>query len=149
MSHSFGEGEKRRVLTFPSTSNILSLPFRKSAHLSLASTIRQYINTKYDQHPDMFRNDLEVIDALRRDAVNIREPHPAGATKLQGYAAQLAWIGGKFPIDVSALRSWKKVFVWDALPRAMLKVVCGRSAPNLHGTRPWATTRSDPWSATT
>ncbi|KEY74584.1 hypothetical protein S7711_05016 [Stachybotrys chartarum IBT 7711] len=88
------------------TSNILSLPFRKSAHLSLASTIRQYINTKYDQHPDMFRNDLEVIDALRRDAVNIREPHPAGATKLQGYAAQLAWIGGKFPIDIGAEFTW-------------------------------------------
>jgi hypothetical protein len=84
--------------------NILSIPFRKSAQLSLASTIRQYINTKYDQHPDMFKHDLEVIDALRRDAVNVREPHPSGIKKLQAYAGQLVWVGGKFPIDVSVTR---------------------------------------------
>jgi len=88
------------------SSNILSLPFRKSTHLSLASTIRQYINTKYDQHPDMFKNDLEVIDDLRRDAVNVREPHASGITKLTKYAAQLVWIGGKFPIDIGAEFSW-------------------------------------------
>lgn len=82
-------------------SNILSLPFRKSTHLSLASTIRQYINTKYDQHPDMFKRDLELVDDLRRDAVNVREPHSSGIAKLTRYAAQLVWIGGKFPIDVS------------------------------------------------
>lgn len=49
----------------------------------------------------MFKQDLEVIDALRRDAVNVREPHPSGIKKLQTYAAQLVWVGGKFPIDVS------------------------------------------------
>jgi programmed cell death 6-interacting protein len=48
----------------------------------------------------MFKNDLEVIDDLRRDAVNVREPHASGITKLTKYAAQLVWIGGKFPIDV-------------------------------------------------
>ncbi|KAM0193014.1 hypothetical protein ACHAPI_007963 [Fusarium lateritium] len=88
------------------SSNILYLPFRKSAQLSLASTIRQYINTKYDQHPDMFKHDLEVIDALRRDAVNVREPHPSGIKKLQAYAGQLVWVGGKFPIDIGAEFSW-------------------------------------------
>lgn len=82
------------------TSNILSLPFRRSAHLSLATTIRQYINAKYDQHPDMFRPDLEAIDVFRTDAINVREPHVSGIKKLQAYAAQLVWIGGKFPIDV-------------------------------------------------
>ncbi|KAJ3515626.1 hypothetical protein NM208_g14940 [Fusarium decemcellulare] len=87
-------------------SNILALPFRKSTQLSLASTIRQYINTKYDQHPDMFKHDLEVIDALRRDAVNVREPHPSGIKKLQTYAAQLVWVGGKFPLDIGAEFSW-------------------------------------------
>lgn len=51
----------------------------------------------------MFRHDLDVIDALRRDAINTREPHPTGIKKLQAYAAQLVWIGGKFPIDVSRL----------------------------------------------
>ncbi|KAG5953117.1 serine/threonine protein kinase prr1 [Claviceps sorghi] len=88
------------------TGSVLALPFRRSTHLSLASTIRQYINSKYDQHPDMFKHDLDVIDALRQDAVNVREPHPSGAKKLQAYAAQLAWISGKFPIDIGADFTW-------------------------------------------
>lgn len=48
----------------------------------------------------MFRHDLEVIENLRRDAVNVREPHHSGIKKLQTYAGQLVWMTGKFPIDV-------------------------------------------------
>ncbi|TAQ83198.1 hypothetical protein B7494_g8478 [Chlorociboria aeruginascens] len=50
---------------------ILFLPFRKTNSLALSDAIKQYISTKYDQHPDMFKQDLEVIDALRRDAIHI------------------------------------------------------------------------------
>ncbi|KAL2141174.1 hypothetical protein VTI28DRAFT_2720 [Corynascus sepedonium] len=88
------------------TSNILSLPFRKSTQISLASSIRQYISKKYDQHPDMFRHDLEVIDALRRDAVNSRDAHPSGIRRLQTYAGQLVWMSGKFPIDIGVDFTW-------------------------------------------
>ncbi|KAI1084769.1 BRO1-domain-containing protein [Whalleya microplaca] len=86
--------------------NILAVPFRRGNQLSLSSAVRQYISTKYDQHPDMFRQDLDVIDALRRDAVNVREAHPSGLGRLQAYAAQLVWIGGKFPIDIGADFTW-------------------------------------------
>jgi programmed cell death 6-interacting protein len=48
----------------------------------------------------MFRHDLDVIDALRRDAVNSRDAHPTGIKKLHTYAGQLVWMSGKFPIDV-------------------------------------------------
>ncbi|GAB0138870.1 serine/threonine protein kinase prr1 [Epichloe bromicola] len=89
-----------------STGSVLSLPFRRSTHLSLASTIRQYINSKYDQHPDMFQQDLDVIDVLRQDAISVREPHLSGVKKLQAYAGQLAWISGKFPIDIGAEFTW-------------------------------------------
>ncbi|KAJ2989942.1 hypothetical protein NUW58_g3208 [Xylaria curta] len=88
------------------SNGILAVPFRKGAQLSLSSAIKQYISTKYDQHPDMFRQDLDVIDALRRDAVNVREPHLSGVKKLQAYAAQLVWISGKFPIDIGADFTW-------------------------------------------
>lgn len=54
----------------------------------------------------MFRQDLEVIDALRRDAINVREPHQSGVARLQAYAGQLVWIGGKFPIDIGADFTW-------------------------------------------
>jgi len=88
------------------TPNVLSLPFRKSTQMSLATPIQQYISKKYDQHPDMFRHDLDVIDTLRRDAVNVREAHQSGIKKLQIYAGQLVWMGGKFPIDIGADFTW-------------------------------------------
>jgi programmed cell death 6-interacting protein len=80
--------------------NILVLPFRKTHSIELSAAIKQYISSKYDQHPDMFRQDLEVIDNLRRDAVNVKEAHVSGLKKIAAYVAQLSWIGGKFPIDV-------------------------------------------------
>lgn len=61
---------------------------------------------KYGQHPDTFREDMDVIDTLRRDAVNVREAHPSGIKKLQAYAGQLAWIGGKFPVEMGAEFTW-------------------------------------------
>jgi len=51
----------------------------------------------------MFKEDLEVIDSLRRDAVNVREPHTSGIKKISAYAGQLSWMGGKFPIDVCSV----------------------------------------------
>ncbi|KAL8966850.1 MAG: hypothetical protein Q9197_005755 [Variospora fuerteventurae] len=70
--------------------------------VSMSAAIKQYISTKYDQHPDMFKKDLEAIDILRTNAVNSLEAHVSGVQKLTAYAAQLVWIGGKFPIDVRA-----------------------------------------------
>ena len=67
----------------------------------MSEAIKQYISTKYDQHPDMFRRDLEQIDKMRADAVNSLEAHASGIRSLTAYIAQLVWIGGKFPIDVS------------------------------------------------
>ncbi|EON68828.1 hypothetical protein W97_08086 [Coniosporium apollinis CBS 100218] len=87
-------------------SNILSLPFRRTHSISLAEAIKQYISTKYDQHPDMFTQDLQAIDQLRSSAVNAIEPHTSGVKKLQAYAAQLVWMGGKFPIDIGVDFSW-------------------------------------------
>ena len=49
----------------------------------------------------MFTQDLETIDRLRVEAVTSLEAHVSGVRKLASYAAQLVWIGGKFPIDVS------------------------------------------------
>lgn len=80
--------------------NILQIPFHRSAPISLAESIKSYISTKYDQHPSTFARDLEIIDQLRKDAINALEPHASGVRKLQSYAAQLVWMGGKFPVDV-------------------------------------------------
>ena len=85
-------------------SNILFLPFRRTHPVTLSASIRQYISTKYDQHPDMFTRDMDAIDKLRLEAVNSLEAHTSGIRKLTAYAAQLVWMGGKFPIDVSKLQ---------------------------------------------
>ncbi len=94
---------------------------------------------KYDQHPEMFRQDLDIIDNLRRDAVNVREAHPSGIKKLQTYAGQLVWMGGKFPIDVCArspLVSWPCVRFYEI---NLLTCLLRRSAPNFPGILRWAT----------
>jgi programmed cell death 6-interacting protein len=88
------------------TGNILQIPFRRTQSLNLASAIKEYIASKYDQHPDAFARDLEAIDQLRKDAVNSVEAHTAGVRKLQTYAAQLVWMGGKFPVDIGADFTW-------------------------------------------
>jgi programmed cell death 6-interacting protein len=54
----------------------------------------------------MFTEDLAAIDQLRADAINVQEPHQSGVRKLAKYAAQLQWIGGKFPIDIGADFTW-------------------------------------------
>ncbi|KAF2185399.1 BRO1-domain-containing protein [Zopfia rhizophila CBS 207.26] len=87
-------------------SNILFLPFRRSHGVSLSEAIKQYISSKYDQHPDMFTKDLETIDKLRSTAIHAQEPHPSNVPKLQSYAAQLVWISGKFPIDIGVDFPW-------------------------------------------
>ena len=81
----------------------MSIPFRRSHSVCLSDALKQYISEKYDQHPDMFARDLDLVDALRADAVISLEAHMSGVRRLTQYAAQLVWIGGKFPIDVSIL----------------------------------------------
>jgi programmed cell death 6-interacting protein len=74
--------------------------------VSFSNAIRQYISNKYDQHPDMFKEDLELIDQLREDAISVQEPHISGIKRLTAYSAQLRWIGGKFPIDIGVDFPW-------------------------------------------
>jgi len=88
------------------TRNILYLPFRRSHTVNLSDAIKQYISNKYDQHPDMFTKDLEIIEKMRATAIHAQEPHPSNIPKLQSYAAQLVWISGKFPIDVGVEFPW-------------------------------------------
>jgi programmed cell death 6-interacting protein len=48
----------------------------------------------------MFEQDLEVIDDLRRNAINVNGPHDSGLKQTATYAAQLVCIRSKFPIEV-------------------------------------------------
>jgi programmed cell death 6-interacting protein len=86
--------------------NILQLPFRRTHSVSLSGAIRKYISSKYNQHPDMFREDLELIDRLREEAISVQEPHVSGIERLTIYSVQLRWIGGKFPIDIGVDFPW-------------------------------------------
>lgn len=49
----------------------------------------------------MFREDFEMIDNLREEAIQVLEPHVNNLKKIMAYASQLFWIAGKFPNDVS------------------------------------------------
>ncbi|PLB37277.1 putative pH signal transduction protein PalA [Aspergillus candidus] len=91
-------------------SNILQFPFRRSHTVSLSDAITQYISSKYDQRPDMFADDLLILDRLRDEAINVLEPHVSGISRLVTYAAQLKWLGGKFPVDVGVEFPWFPAF---------------------------------------
>jgi programmed cell death 6-interacting protein len=84
---------------------MLSIPFRRTAAVSMAAPIKQYISNKYDQHPSMFADDCVAIDNTRTAAVQVTDAHVSGIKKLEAYAAQLVWMTAKFPVDV-------RVFVW-------------------------------------
>ncbi|KAI9376531.1 BRO1-like domain-containing protein [Aspergillus egyptiacus] len=92
------------------TSNILQIPFRRSHTVSLSPALTQYISSKYDQRPDMFADDLLIIDRLRSEAVHVQEPHISGISRLVAYSAQLKWLGGKFPVDVGVEFPWYPAF---------------------------------------
>ena len=81
--------------------NILRIPFRRTRNVSLSGAITQYISSKYGQRSDMFADDLMIIDRLRSGAVHVQEPHVSEISRLVTYAAQLKWLCGKFPVDVS------------------------------------------------
>ena len=56
----------------------------------------------------MFQQDLAAIDQLRADAVSSVDVHPSAINKLTTYAAQLVFMGTKFPIDVGHIsRPWR------------------------------------------
>lgn len=93
-------------LILTASRNILQLPFARTHPVQLSAALKQYISSKYDQHPDMFADDLREIDELRADAVNVHEPHVSGIKRLSAYAAHLRWIGGKFPIDIGVDFPW-------------------------------------------
>jgi programmed cell death 6-interacting protein len=61
----------------------------------------------------MFADDLMIIDRLRSEAVNVQEPHISGISRLVAYAAQLKWLGGKFPIDVRNSSGVSDDLIWD------------------------------------
>jgi hypothetical protein len=48
----------------------------------------------------MFEQDLEIINNLRRNAINVNGPHGSSLKQIATYAAQLVCIGSKFPIEV-------------------------------------------------
>lgn len=66
----------------------------------MSRAIKQYISSKYDQHPDMFTDDLQSIDTLRDSAVNSLQTYSTNLLRLHKYAAQLVWMTSRFPIDV-------------------------------------------------
>ena len=93
--------------------NILEVPFRRTHPVDLSSAVKQYVSTKYEQSPSMFAEDLRVLDKLRNDAINVREAHVSGVKRLQIYAAQLRYLGGKFPIDIGVDFPWYPAIGYD------------------------------------
>ncbi|KAK9461740.1 BRO1-like domain-containing protein [Lipomyces oligophaga] len=86
-------------------SNMLSIPLRRTDQISLTPAIRSYIETSYDQHPDMFKNDIAELERLRSEVASL-EVRLSSCEKFTRYFVQLTYLSVKFPADI------KVNFVW-------------------------------------
>ena len=62
----------------------------------------------------MFKEDLQLVDGMREEAISVQEPHISGIRRLTAYSAQLRWIGGKFPIDIGLDFPWYPALGFNA-----------------------------------
>lgn len=113
MHNGFVSPSQSFLCTADSSRNVLEIPFRRTHSVDLSAAIKQYISSKYDQSPGMFADDLQRIDLLRADAITVREPHISGVKRLTVYAAQLRYLGGKFPIDIGVDFPWYPSLGYD------------------------------------
>ncbi|CAG8477414.1 9472_t:CDS:10, partial [Racocetra persica] len=90
-------------------SNILAVDFKQTERIALKTTLRDYISYSYDEHPDIYTDDLRILDELRTDCLNL-EVHQNALYRLQKYYGQLVFIGAKFPIDVGIEFPWYSAF---------------------------------------
>ncbi|CAG8808105.1 36878_t:CDS:10, partial [Gigaspora margarita] len=52
-------------------SNILAVDFKYTERIALKTTLRDYISYSYDEHPDIYTDDLRILDELRTDCLNL------------------------------------------------------------------------------
>jgi programmed cell death 6-interacting protein len=79
--------------------NILSIPFRRTRPVPLIETLKSFISTALDQHPEQFKDDLLALDRLRADIITL-DIHPSSLERLLKYHGQLVALSSKLPIDV-------------------------------------------------
>ena len=80
--------------------NILSIPFRRTKPVPLIETLKSFISTTLDQHPEQFKDGLLALDRLRADIITL-DIHPSSLERLLKYHGQLIALSSKLPIDVS------------------------------------------------
>ncbi|KAK9474360.1 BRO1-like domain-containing protein [Dipodascopsis tothii] len=86
-------------------SNMLTVPLRTTEPVQLATAIRHSIEVSYDQHPDMFKDDVDEINKLRESAV-VKDVHVATLKRLVRYFMQLTFMSSKFPADIGVNFTW-------------------------------------------
>jgi hypothetical protein len=81
------------------STNILSIPFRRTKPVPFDDKLNEFISSTLDQHPEQFRDDLAALNKLRADIITL-DVHPSSLERLVRYHAQLLALSTKLPIDV-------------------------------------------------
>jgi hypothetical protein len=84
------------------TTNILSIPFRRTRPVPLAENLKVFISETLDQHPEQFKDDLVALDKLRTDIITL-DVHPSSLERLIQYHSQLLALSNKLPLDVPSV----------------------------------------------
>jgi len=82
------------------TTNILSVPFRKTRAVALGEGLQDFISNVLNQNPKQFQDDLVAIDKIRADIVQL-DVHTSSLERLLKYHALLLALSSKLPVDVS------------------------------------------------
>lgn len=81
------------------STNILSVPFRRTIPIPFGEKLSEFISSTLDQHPEQFRVDIAELTKLRAETVAL-DIHPSSVERLVRYHAQLLALSTKLPVDV-------------------------------------------------
>ena len=97
------------VISIPSTNvsdlgyrggSMLAIPFRRTYSFNISEALKDVITTKFSQPSGVYSEDLEAINQIHNAAIRATEPRISNIHKMQLYAAQLANLMEKMPVDV-------------------------------------------------
>ncbi|KAJ1858851.1 pH-response regulator protein palA/rim20 [Coemansia sp. RSA 1822] len=94
-------------------STMFAVKFKATEKTIFNKALAEYIASSYAEPPEVYRDDLRVLDELREAATAALDGNPNVLKRNIRYYGQLAFILSKFPADVGISFTWYNSFTLD------------------------------------
>ncbi|KAJ2838594.1 pH-response regulator protein palA/rim20 [Coemansia erecta] len=94
-------------------STMFAVKFKATEKTIFNKALAEYIASSYAEPPEVYRDDLRVLDELREAATAALDGNPNVLKRNIRYYGQLAFILSKFPADVGISFTWYNSFTSD------------------------------------